>query len=127
MLADDVQDFINEAGLSTTEVHRNPSVALCYEHALKYEKTTEHTIGDAATFLARLEETRRHGYGMDDQEFRDEVRCIAAPIFDFRGLPVGALSISTLVFRVPKDTLISWAPMLIAAAKSISRKIGYVD
>jgi DNA-binding IclR family transcriptional regulator len=96
-------------------------------HALKYEKMTEHTIADADTFLTRLEETRRRGYGMDDQEFRDEVRCIAAPIFDFRGLPVGALSISTLVFRVPKDTLISWAPMLIAAVKSVSRKIGYID
>ncbi|HIF58755.1 MAG TPA: IclR family transcriptional regulator [Rhodospirillales bacterium] len=96
-------------------------------HALKYEKMTDHTIENAETFLTRLEETRRHGYGMDDCEFRDEIRCIAAPIFDFRGLPVGALSISTLVFRVPKDTLLSWAPNLIAAAKSISQKIGYID
>ena len=96
-------------------------------NSLKYEKMTDHTILDADTFLARLEETRRHGYGMDDCEFRDEIRCIAAPIFDFRGLPVGALSVSTLIFRVPKDTLLGWAPILIAAAKSISRKIGYVD
>jgi DNA-binding IclR family transcriptional regulator len=42
-------------------------------------------------------------------------------------LPVGALSISTLVFRVPRDTLLSWAPKLIAAAKSVSQKIGYID
>jgi DNA-binding IclR family transcriptional regulator len=96
-------------------------------HALKFEKMTDHTIENAEVFLSRLEETRRHGYGMDDCEFRDEIRCIAAPIFDFRGLPVGALSISTLVFRVPRDTLLSWAPKLIAAAKSVSQKIGYID
>ena len=95
--------------------------------ALTYEKMTDRTILDAKEFLVRLEETRRHGFGMDDCEFRDEIRCIAAPIFDFRGMPVGALSISTLVFRVPRDTLLGWAPRLIAAAKSVSRKIGYVD
>jgi len=95
--------------------------------ALSFEKMTAHTIPDAETFLARLEETRRHGFGMDDCEFRDEVRCIAAPIFDFRGLPVGAISISTLIFRVPKDTLISWAPKLLSAARSISQKIGYIE
>jgi len=95
--------------------------------ALKYEKMTAQTIGDADEFLSRLEETRRHGYGIDDCEFRDEIRCIAAPIFDFRGLPVGAISISSLVFRVPKDTLLGWAPKLIAAAKSVSKKIGYIE
>jgi DNA-binding IclR family transcriptional regulator len=94
---------------------------------LKFEKMTDNTLKNAEIFLMRLEETRRHGYGIDDCEFRDEIRCIAAPIFDFRGLPVGALSISTLVFRVPKDTLLSWAPKLIAAAKSISKKIGYIE
>ncbi len=95
--------------------------------AIKYEKMTELTILDSETFLARLEETRRYGYGIDDREFRDEVRCIAAPIFDFRGVPVGAISISTLVFRVSKDTLIDWAPKLLTAARSISRKIGYIE
>jgi hypothetical protein len=28
---------------------------------------------------------------------------------------------------VPRDTLLSWAPKLIAAAKSVSQKIGYID
>lgn len=96
-------------------------------NAINYEKMTEFTITDASNFLLRLEETRRYGYGMDDREFRDEVRCIAAPIFDFRGVPVGAISISTLVFRVSRDKLIDWAPKLMASAKSISQKIGFVE
>lgn len=94
--------------------------------SIKYDTMTDNSVRNSKELLARLEETRRLGFALDDCEFRDEIRCIAAPIFDHQGITVGAISISSLVFRVSKETLLSWAPKLLTASKSISRKIGFV-
>lgn len=94
--------------------------------SMDYKPMTEHTLPDAQAFLDRLVDVRKTGYAMDDCEFRDEIRCIAAPIFDFQGKPVGGISVTSLVYRVPRETLMNWVPLLLKAADSISRKIGYV-
>jgi DNA-binding IclR family transcriptional regulator len=94
---------------------------------MTYEKMSKNTITNAREFLDALKETRKRGYAIDDCEFRDEIRCIAAPVFNFQGEPVGAISITSLVYRVPKKKLVSWVPNLLTAARVTSQKIGYVD
>jgi len=94
--------------------------------SMVYERMTENTLPNAQAFLDKLVEVRKKGYAMDDCEFRDEIRCIAAPIFNFQGVPVGGISVTSLVYRVPRETLMDWVPLLLKAADSVSRKIGYV-
>ncbi len=94
-------------------------------NALTYTAMTKNTLANAQGFLDKLADARKFGYALDDCEFRDEIRCIAAPIFDFQGATVGGISVTSLVYRVPRKTLLSWAPFLLTAAHSISRKIGY--
>ena len=49
------------------------------------ESFTLHTLTDPGRLRKNLEQVRTQGYAVDDEEFDIGVRCIAVPVFDFRG------------------------------------------
>lgn len=86
---------------------------------------TPHTLTDRKAILKRLAEVRRNGYSIVDQEvFLGEIS-IAAPILDYTGNAIAAVSIpvSTARWSVKsvKETL---APHLLETARAISRACG---
>ena len=89
-------------------------------------RRTPHTITDRRKFLTELAVIRARGYAIDNVENEDGVRCVAAPIFDHRGVVSGAVSLSgstrtiTLV-RVRR----SLGPLVHRAAARISRAVGW--
>lgn len=85
---------------------------------------TPNTHTDLASLRADLAEVRRLGYALDDEENESTVRCLGAPVLDDEGNPLGAVSISTVVFLVPKERLLGYAPMLIETAKRIGPLLG---
>jgi DNA-binding IclR family transcriptional regulator len=56
---------------------------------------TRRTIATRTGLAAELRRTRRRGYGLDDQESREGVKCVGVPIFDPGGRPTLALSVTT--------------------------------
>ena len=54
------------------------------------------TIATWEDLQADLALIRQRGYAIDDEEHDLGVRCVAAPIFNWNGMPVGAMSISGL-------------------------------
>ena len=64
------------------------------------QKLTPHTITDYAQFLKKIEEVRKKGYALDDEENELGVRCIAVSIPDYRNKPKYAFSISAPVVRM---------------------------
>lgn len=85
---------------------------------------TSATITDPRSLADELESVRRNGFAVDDEENERTVRCIAAPVLDRGGVPVGGISISTVTFLTPRDTIVSFAPALFVAAETISKLIG---
>jgi DNA-binding IclR family transcriptional regulator len=76
--------------------------------------------------MASLEDVRRNGYGFDHGEHEDEVRCVAAPIFDISGLAVAALSISGPEARMdPLEENHDLITLSRQASINISRQLGY--
>ena len=57
-------------------------------------RQTRNTIVEPDALLRDLDETRRRGYAIDDQEHVDQIRCIAAPVFDGDRRPAAAIGIS---------------------------------
>ena len=55
---------------------------------------TEHTIVDEQAFFAEIEQVRRRGYAVDDEENELGVRCIAAALPDYSGRATYAISLS---------------------------------
>mgnify|MGYP000867208268 CR=1 FL=1 len=69
------------------------------------QKLTPHTITDFSAFLQRLEEVRKNGYALDDEENELGVRCIAVSIPDYRGRPKYAFSISAPAARMSDERI----------------------
>lgn len=86
---------------------------------------TKNTITDPEALRAELEKIRRLGYAEDNEEMEDGLYCIGAPLFNYSGKPVAAISISVPKIgqqNVQKDRLIK---SVVQAAQEISAKLGY--
>lgn len=86
---------------------------------------TPKTIVDAAMLAADLAQVRARGYAFDDEETEIGLRAIAAPIRDNTGEVVAAISVAGPSQRMTKKVMLSYAPRVVAAAESISARLGY--
>jgi DNA-binding IclR family transcriptional regulator len=89
-------------------------------------KRTSKTITDPKALVDHLKKVAKQGYGVDDEEFEEGVKCIAAPIRDYTGNVVAAISISGPAMRMPdKKIAEELAPAVKEAAEEISRRLGF--
>lgn len=68
--------------------------------------------------------TCRQGYGLDDEEFSEGVRCLAAPIYNSFGHVVAAVGITGSTSRFTKVKIKEMAGSVMNAANQISKKLG---
>jgi len=87
---------------------------------------TENTITAPDALIEELAVVRSRGYAIDDEEIEVGLRCVAAPIRDHTGQVTAAISVAAPVQRMSKKTLQTTAPTVMAAADSISRRLGYL-
>ena len=93
---------------------------------VQFERFTEKTIRDVASLLAELEKCRARGWTMDDEEYEPGVQCIGAPLYDYRGTAIAAISIVWSMYnsKVNPEEL---ARYLVDTAGSISKRLGFSD
>lgn len=89
------------------------------------EKKTENTITDFNLFLNHLDQIRKQGYAVDNEEHELGVRCVGAPVFNRFGKVEGAISISGPSNRVTQDMVEDIAKEVIKCAELISKEIGF--
>ncbi len=65
------------------------------------------------------------GYSVDDEENETGARCIGAPVFDYSGACVGAISVSGPTIRMTDERVMQIAPEVQRAAGSISERLGF--
>lgn len=85
---------------------------------------TSRTIVNRRDLVEDLGRIRKRGFAIDDEERKRAVRCIAAPIFDEKGLPVAALSISGAAQRMTKERFSVLGTRLQKAAERVTADIG---
>ena len=85
------------------------------------------TPAEAVALIKEIRLIRQRGWSRDDQEHEPGIRCIAAPIYDYRGNIVAAVSTSGLkqIITPARDEEI--AGFVMDAAHSISQRMGYRD
>ena len=88
------------------------------------QQFTDKTLTTLPALLADLQAVRERGYAIDDEEHDLGVRCIAAPIFNWKGVPIAAISISAPTARLTEEKAKKLAPRLIQAAEEISGLLG---
>jgi IclR family transcriptional regulator, KDG regulon repressor len=93
---------------------------------LQFKRHTRHTVMTPSSLRTELERVRRRGYAVDDEEVEEGLRCIGAPIRDYTGNVVAALSVAGPVFRIRKGKVATYARAVTAAADNLSADLGYV-
>lgn len=86
---------------------------------------TEHTILTLDALMDELDEVRRRGYALDNEENEPGVRCIASALTDFSGGSNSAFSISAPAIRMSDERIAELAPGVLAACAQISAELGY--
>lgn len=86
---------------------------------------TKNTHSTVEAVLAGIEETRRNGYALDEEEYMLGARCIAAPVVNAFGKTVDALGITASVHTVTKARIATVAARVKKAAAELSSKLGY--
>ena len=82
---------------------------------------TDHTFTDPQMLLKELENIRKNGYAIDDEESSRGILCIAAPIFSGDGQVLGAVGCSFTTFTHSKETLLEGCGLdVIRTAQEIS-------
>lgn len=84
---------------------------------------TPNTITSRAALDRELALTRERGFATDVRECRIDGHCVAAPIFDHRGI-AGAVSISAPSSQIPLDDLPVLASSVVEAARAITQTLG---
>lgn len=90
------------------------------------ERLTPRTITDPARLRAELEQIRRVGFGLAQEELEEGLCAVAAPIRDHEGQPTAILSVSGPSFRLPQERLVELGAVTSQIAYRVSEKIGFV-
>lgn len=88
------------------------------------ERKTPCTITQPELLRRVLEEVRTPGYAVDDEETNLGVRCVSAPIYDYTGRVVAALSASGPAERLPLSRVPDMARKIVASAQEVSMALG---
>lgn len=86
---------------------------------------TRNSIQDFSRLQEELMAISERGYAIDHEERNPGTICIGAPILDFTGQVIAALSISGKREKLPPEAWTSLAPRVCEAANRISFRLGY--
>ena len=76
---------------------------------------TPQTLTDRRSLDLEFAKITRCGYAMDNEENDEGVRCVGAPVFDYRGAVIGATSISAPAMSFSEAHAVAVAPALMSA------------
>jgi DNA-binding IclR family transcriptional regulator len=90
-----------------------------------FTRHSANTILSKDRFLADLALVASRGYAVDNEEFEEGLRCIAAPVRDHSGDVAGAISIAGPTFRVTGSRLPALSREVKRIAAELSAALGY--
>ncbi|SMG52968.1 IclR family transcriptional regulator [Paraburkholderia susongensis] len=89
------------------------------------EKLTPQTLTMREAVEHEFERVRRKGYAINRGEWSGGAHGVAAPIFNSRGEAVAAISVGAPGERMPEAMMRNLAPIVMQAAKRVSRELGH--
>jgi IclR family transcriptional regulator, KDG regulon repressor len=92
---------------------------------VEFERFGPKTHSDLPRLLFDIQSSRERGWTLDDEEAEGGVRCVAAPIHDYRSQAIAAVSVSWAISAFPDMDIGKAASHVMRAALEISRHMGY--
>jgi IclR family acetate operon transcriptional repressor len=88
------------------------------------ERRTKQTIVSIGEFARACKQIHTQGYAIDDSEYMDGLRCMAAPIRDQDGGVIASIGISAPVARFPRQRDKEYGAKVAEIAKQIGELLG---
>jgi IclR family KDG regulon transcriptional repressor len=89
-------------------------------------KYTEGTITEPGELVRELNDVKKNGYAIDNEEHEEHVRCVAAPIRNHQGEVIAAVSITGPSVRMTMERIQELVPLVMSGASAISKRLGFV-
>lgn len=107
----------------------NAAPAELDEHLIgvRFVPFTAHTLSGRSAFEAELVRVRAEGFARDVEEHEEGIICLAAPVYDYRGKVLAALSASWPRFRYERNDEAALVSAVKEAAARISAILGYAS
>jgi len=102
-----------------------PGEVQAYVQRYGLPSITPHTITNQQIFIEELQRVRQDGYAVDNEENEVGGRCIAAPVMDYTGRPIAAISISIPLQRIPLEQIPVFGSQICETARKISDQLGF--
>jgi IclR family KDG regulon transcriptional repressor len=99
-----------------------------WDHIIAKEglkKYTSNTITRVKQLKIHLKEIRKRGYAFSNQEVDQDVRAVAAPIFNRQGELMAGLSVVGPVYRITKTRVNFLQKLVVQYAQEISDQLGF--
>ncbi len=90
------------------------------------ERRTIRTIVDGPALERELRGVVAMGCAVDNEEYHEGVRCVAAPVYDAQGRVCAAIGITASTTRLPGSAVATAAGSVKAAAEKLSARLGWV-
>jgi DNA-binding IclR family transcriptional regulator len=94
-------------------------------HGYDFKSLTPNTVTSRDAFFRSLEACRSRGYTVDDEEHERGVRCVGAPVYDYAGGIIAAVSLSGLADTIPREKIPELGNKIMQTAQEISLRMGY--
>ncbi len=91
----------------------------------EFPSYTPRTLTSGAALRFHLEAVRALGYAVDDEEYREGIRCLAAPVLDHTGGVVAAVGLSGPATDLQLEHIPRLARIVIEQADELSTALGY--
>lgn len=91
--------------------------------SLEFKRYTQQTITSPALLRRQLNEIKKNGFAMDNEEHQHGVCCVAAAIVDSLGMPVAAISVTAPTFRVTDSNFQDWGRRVTKASEAIAQRL----
>lgn len=89
------------------------------------QKFNKNTVADPEQLRTYLKKVRKDGFAYSVEEFLEGVNSVAAPIYDYRGKVIAALTVVGPKQRIQTHKIPTLSKKVIQAAKEISERMGY--
>jgi len=93
----------------------------------RLRRLTKNTITDLEKMQSHMEEIRRKGYAIDNEELDEGTMAVAAPIFNYDKKPIAAVVVAGPPQRIGGDHSKSIIAALKKTAKDISKQFYYLN
>lgn len=88
---------------------------------------TANTVKKIDALLADLRMIRKRGYSVDNEEIEIGLRCVGAPVKDYSGAMVGAISVAAPAARLTEKETSVVGRLVLNVAEEISQQLGYEE